>query len=811
MGSGKSSLLEAILNSLILLNPKDCDGVHINGEIGYVSQIPWILNETIRNNIILSKSFNEEKYYKILDLCQLNEDLSIFEGKDLTEIGEKGLNLSGGQKVRVSLARTLYNEPDIYLFDDPISALDNNVGEKIMINCIIKYLKGKTRIVVTHELNYLKYMDRIIYIKSGRIEWTGFYNDIQKQGFYSDLIKNINNSSNSKEELIINENKLVNNLNNINDIVKLSIEEEHGIERVKFTVYLDYFRYLGGIFYISLVFIFAIIWQANKGGRDIWLAYWSDEKNQDKCRDEPKLKWIFFSIFSLLGLFSAFFTSLRHIMLTKAIVKLGRNAHKDMIDKLIKAPVNLFHEVVPRGQIYNRLSKDLDNVNNSIMTLGSLLTSFFNVIGAFVLCAIYDPYSLIYLPFVFIIGYFTTNFYLIGSRPLTRMTSISWSPILNVISETILGKSIIRALNIEFFYKNKFYDKINNSSNANITSKGVNIWFQEIFIVISILYLTYLVIKTTFNQENITSQICAIFFTYSILLHENLGEVFNKYANLENELVSMERCYNYKKIIQEAPSYKENIDDKLISENWPKNGQIQFIDYSVRYRPNTEIVLKRINLIIKPGEKIGICGRTGSGKSTICLCLFRFLEVIEGKILIDDVDISYIGLDLLRKSLTLIPQDPFLLKGTLKYNIDPFNETQNEEIIQTLKRIGFEYTESDDKIMDKLIEQGGSNLSVGQKQLICIARAIIRKRKIVVMDEATANIDMNTEKIIQKALDLLLKNCTIITVAHRIKTIENYDKILVLDEGKVKEFDTPNNLLKDRTSLFYELYTKSQI
>ena len=321
------------------------------------------------------------------------------------------------------------------------------------------------------------------------------------------------------------------------------------------------------------------------------------------------------------------------------------------------------------------------------MTLGSLLTSFFNVIGAFVLCAIYDPYSLIYLPFVFIIGYFTTNFYLIGSRPLTRMASISWSPILNVISETILGKSIIRSLNIEFFYKNKFYDKINNSSNANITSKGVNIWFQEIFIVISILYLTYLVIKTTFNQENITSQMCAIFFTYSILLHENLGEVFNKYANLENELVSMERCCNYKKIIQEAPSYKENIDDKLISENWPKNGQIQFIDYSIRYRPNTEIVLKRINLIIKPGEKIGICGRTGSGKSTICLCLFRFLEVIEGKILIDEVDISYIGLDLLRKSLTLLPQDPFLLKGTLKYNIDPFNETQNEEIIQTLKRI----------------------------------------------------------------------------------------------------------------------------
>ena len=812
VGCGKSSLLQAIINSLILLNPKECDGVHINGKIGYSAQIPWILNDTIRNNILLSKPFNEEKYYKILNLCQLNEDLETFEGKDLTEIGEKGLNLSGGQKVRISIARTIYNEPDIYLFDDPISALDTNVGEKIMTDCIIRYLDGKTRIVVTHALHYLKYMDRIIYMKSGRIEWVGFYDEVKNQPFYSELMKTMKASNDSNESKDKNDNnKKQYAKNKDNNIVKLTQEEEQSRGTVKFAVYLDYFRYIGGVCYIGLVFIFAIFWQANKGGRDIWLAYWSEEENQEKCRQEAKNKWIFYSIFTALGLFAAFFTSIRHIMLTKGIIKLGRNAHRDMIEKLIKAPINLFHETVPRGQIYNRLSKDLDNVNNDVITLGTLLTSLFNVIGAFVLCGIFDPYSLIYMPIVFILGYIITSFYLIGSRPLTRMASISWSPILNVINETILGSTTIRAFNDEMFYKDKFYDKINNSFNANLTSKGITVWFQEMFTIISLLYLTYLLIKTTFSQENITSQMCAIIFTYSILLQEHLGALFNKYATFENELVSMERCCKYKHIVQEAPSYKLNIDDNLVKENWPQKGEIEFKNYSVRYRPGTEIVLKNISFVVKPGEKIGVCGRTGSGKSTICLSLFRFLDVTEGQIFIDNVDIETIGLDLLRRNLTIIPQDPCLLQGTLKYNIDPFNKTSNEEIIQILKDIGFEYTEPDDKILDKLIELSGSNLSVGQKQLVCIARALVRKNKIVIMDEATANIDMNTEKIIQKALNLVLKDSTIITVAHRIKTIVDYDKILVLDAGRVREFDTPANLLNDQNSLFYMLYNKSTL
>ena len=814
VGCGKSSLLQAIINSLILLNPKECDGVHINGRIGYAAQIPWIQNDTIRNNIIFSKPFEENKYNETLSLCQLNEDLETFEGKDLTEIGEKGVNLSGGQKVRISLARTIYNEPDIYLFDDPISALDANVGKKIMKNCIVKHLAGKTRVVVTHALSYLKYMDRIIYMKSGRIEWTGTYKEVHDQPFYSELAKTTGLAkakSGDVNESSIDVKENVYKKKDNEKVVKLIKEEEQSLGGIKYTVYLDYFRYMGGICYIITIFIIMILWQANKGGSDLWLAYWSEEDNQKKSQKDSASKWIFFGIFSGLGLLSVFFMFLRIIMLTKGVIRLGRRVHRDMVERLIKAPINLFHETVPRGQIYNRLSKDLDHMNFSMWSFGDLLTSLLSVIGSFVLCGIYDQYSLLYMPIVFIVGYFVTTFFLKGSRPLTRIASISRSPILNVISETLPGNATIRAFEDELYYKEKYYDKINNSLNINLITRGTNIWFQEQFKFVSIIYLAYLVVRTIIDEDNTTAQQCSIIFTYSVLLQEYLGNIFNRCAFLENDMVSMERCCKYMTIVQEAPSFIPGKDNKLIEENWPQNGEIEFKNFSVRYRPGTEIVLKNISFHIQPGEKVGVCGRTGSGKSTICLCLFRILEAVSGQILIDNEDISKIGLDLLRRNLTIIPQDPCLLEGTLKYNIDPFNKNQNEDIIKILKDIGFEYTEPDDKIMDKMIEQGGSNLSVGQKQLVCIARALLRKTKIVVMDEATANIDMNTEQIIQKALNLVLENSTVITVAHRIKTIINYDKILVLDAGEVKEFDSPNNLLKNENSLFHELVSKSTL
>ena len=558
------------------------------------------------------------------------------------------------------------------------------------------------------------------------------------------------------------------------------------------------------------MFIMAM-WLANRGGSDLWLAFWSRPENQVESQNNTDSKWIFYGVYCALSLFSVFFIFLRIFMLTRGIVRLGRYLHKDMIIKLVRAPINLFHEIIPRGQIFNRLSKDLDSLNMSVFTVGDTLVCFLASVGSFILCGIYDPISLLYMPIILILGFFITKFYLIGSRPLTRLEAISRSPILNTINETIPGYASIKAFNKENNYLDKFYSKINDCFNINICLRGIKMWLQEMFKTLSIFYLIYLVLNTCLKEDETTAQSIGITFTYSIVLQESLGWSFSIGADLENIMISLERCLQYTKIKSEAPSIIRPKDDELIKNNWPSKGTIKFENYSVKYRPNTEIVLKKLNFEIGSNEKVGVVGRTGSGKSTICLCLFRILEPLEGTIYIDNEDITKIGLDILRKNLTIIPQDPCLMEGSLRYNIDPFDLKEDEEIISILKKIGFEYTETDEQILNRKIEQGGSNLSVGEKQLICIARAILRKTKIVVMDEATANIDMKTEEKIQKALQYVLNDSTVITVAHRIKTIIDYDKILVLDNGKIIEFDTPQNLLKQEKSLFYELYSKSTL
>jgi len=812
VGSGKSSLLQAILNCLILLNPKECDGIHINGDIGYASQIPWIQNDTIKNNILFFKEYDKEKYEEILDKCQLKYDLDNFEGKDMTEIGEKGVNLSGGQKVRVSLARTVYSNPDIYLFDDPISALDANIGKKIMKELIINYLDGKTRVIVTHALQYLKYMDRIIYMKNGRIEWVGTFEEIQDQEFFISMKKLSKLSTeNANEEKKEKDSGIKDFTESGREIIKIIKEEDEEIGSVKFGVYVSYSRYLGGNTFLLIVIFIMLMWQANRGGSDLWLAYWSLPENQNESQENNESKWTFYGIYCSLNLSSVFFIFLRIFMLTRGIVRLGRYLHRDMIIKLVRAPINLFHEVVPRGQIFNRLSKDLDALNMSVFTVGDCLVCFLSAIGSFVLCAIYDPYSILYMPFILVFGFLITRFYLIGSRPLTRLEAISRSPILNTINETIPGYGSIKAFGKEDNYLDKFYSKINDCFNINICLRGIKMWLQEMFKMLSVLYLVYLVLNTILNEDEVTSQSVGITFTYSVVLQENLGWGFSIAADLENIMISLERCLQYTRIESEAPNVIRPKDEELVEKKWPTEGKIKFENYSVKYRPNTEIVLKNLNFEINGNEKIGIVGRTGSGKSTICLCLFRILEPLEGTIYIDGEDITKIGLEILRKNLTIIPQDPCLMEGSLRYNIDPFDSKNDEEIISILNKIGFEYTETDDKILNRKIEQGGSNLSVGEKQLVCIARAIIRKTRIVVMDEATANIDMKTEEKIQKALQYVLNNSTVITVAHRIKTIIDYDRILVLDNGNVIEYDTPQNLLKDEKSLFFELYSKSTI
>jgi ATP-binding cassette, subfamily C (CFTR/MRP), member 1 len=730
VSSGKSSLLQAILNNLIFVdsgNSSDSrdtsdNSIFINGSTAYVSQVPWIQNDTIKNNILFFKQYDEIKYQQVLKICQLEQDIEMLEAGDNTEIGEKGINLSGGQKARVALARSVYADRDIYLLDDPISALDAHVGKKIIKECILKHLQGRTILLVTHALQYLKYMNRIIYLSQGQIKWTGTYKELKDAEFFKELSHKLHQDEKPEEQPAetIEEKLEPKKIVKQSEIKRITKEEEQEVGEVKLSVYLKYFEYMGGkLFGIMIVFIM-LLWQVNKAGSDYWLAYWSQKQNQ-----ESRDKWIFFSIYSSLGLGSTIFIFFRIFLLCRGTIRLGMKLHKDMIVKLIKAPINLFHDTIPRGQIYNRLSKDLYNVVILMFYFGGFLVCFFSAIGAIVICSIYEPISLVFVPIFGIFGYLLTSFYLRGSRDLSRLEGVSRSPLLNTLSETIAGSISIRAYKFEQEYLNKFYSKVNDLFKVEIFINGSSNWFGMNMDFVSLTFITFITVIIIIYEKEFTPQSVGLMLTYTFTLKDNLFDLFKLAADFENMMVSMERCLQYTRIEEEKEFEMVN-DRELKMQNWPKEGKIEIVNYSVKYRPNTEVILKNLNLLINPKEKIGVVGRTGSGKSTMCLSLFRILEPLNGTIKIDDVDITGVGLNLLRQKLTIIPQDPSLMKGTLKYNIDPFNKYPDNEILNVLSMIGFNSIMKNEQGLDRMISEAGENLSVGEKQLICIARAILR-------------------------------------------------------------------------------------
>ena len=438
------------------------------------------------------------------------------------------------------------------------------------------------------------------------------------------------------------------------------------------------------------------------------------------------------------------------------------------------------------------------------MTLTAFGSSFF---GAVIVCCIYQYQCLFTLPFFMIFSWVISRFYMNCSRELNRIESILNSPILNMINETIPGKTTIRAFNYQLLYIKNFQKLIDEDYKLSFYLNGCYQWYLFCLNFLSFAFLCLLIIISLLNKDKISVKIIGLLLTYSLILQEDIIEFLSSFSNFENTMTNMERSLSYTKLISEKPQI---LKCDIGLKRWPSKGSIIFDNVSVKYRNDTEIVLHNISFEIKGGEHIGLVGRTGCGKSTLALCLFRLIEPTTGNIYIDDVDISSIGLEILRNNLTIISQDCTILDGTLRYNFDPKEEHNDIEIYQVLKKIGFlDFVKNLPLHLGHVISENESNLSIGEKQLICITRALLRKTKIIILDEATANIDYKNEEKVQKAINELLKNSTIISIAHRIKTVINSDKIIVLENGIVKEFDTPGNLLQNKNSTFYELYTKS--
>ncbi|OMJ71618.1 hypothetical protein SteCoe_30112 [Stentor coeruleus] len=782
--SGKSSLLQALIQNMVYIKDEDSQ-VNIFGLIAFCNQEAWIQNKTIRDNILFGKDFNEKKYWDVIRICMLQADLDIFPGGDMTEIGEKGINLSGGQKARVSIARAVYSDADIYLFDDPLAALDQYVGKILFEECIYKHLNNKTRIIVTNNQEYLSYADRILVIKSGKIKQFGNFSSlISNPGYFKDdFIIELKQAEMS--ELIDNNTEKSNGIQGKGK--KLIENEDRVIGSVKFSVYKNYFINAGGIFIVFLGVLAMIAWQTDRTFTDFYLASWTNQSSSEQ--NTKRLENIV--IFVTGSFFISIFIYLRALNTFYASLRAARVMFVKMLTSLLNAPIPLFYDVNPMGRILNRLSKDQSIIDSEVAyAINWAMACIFSLFMIICFCIYNIPLVLLSLPIAAYTSYKIQQFYLGTSRELIRLESISKSPIIQHFSETLNGISTIRAFGYQKMFIENYFKLIDKNNSFMFYKSGCYCWLAMCIEIVSDFVLFISTMAIVYGRDYIDPGLSGICLIYILMLPDDIYYLINATTNLENYMVSVERVHNMEFIVSEnnRSCFK---DQWLKSSNWPSQGVIKFYKYSARYRPDTDIILNNVSFTINSHEKIGIMGKTGSGKSSIVNALFRVFECFSGRIFIDDVDIAEIGLDLLRQKLSVIPQDPALFQGTLRENIDLLKQFSDEKILNTLKLVQLDFG---DKGLDMEIKENASNLSVGQKQLICIVRALLKKSKIVILDEATASIDFKTDMIIQKVIKEGFGDCTVLTIAHRINTIMNSDRILVLDKGQVVEFDTPQKL-----------------
>nr|QUF59450.1 ATP-binding cassette transporter Abcc1-6 [Brachionus angularis] len=819
VGSGKSSLLSGLLGEM----HKFQGNINVNGATAYVPQQAWIQNATLKNNILFGHSYDEEFYNKVLSSCALLTDLSILPAGDLTEIGEKGINLSGGQKQRISLARSVYTQCDIYALDDPLSAVDAHVGKHIFDNVIgpkgllkekanLDYLFKLTRIFATNSLSFLSECDRIIMLEKGIIKEMGTFKDLMKNNsYFSEFLGQYTQNQKKDEEEensddknskpiskeIKDESKSQNSKQTEKAGEKIIVKEKVETGEVKFKILLEYFKSCS-ILYSSIFIVFYILTNVAQSGTSLWLSDWSNNANNPK--DD---KYMRIGVYTAIGVSQYILMFVGDIAFLKMVLKSSRYLHSSMLYSILRSTMQFF-ESTPTGRIINRFSKDVEAVENMIpAAYRILMRCLAQVLITVIMISITTPWFLIPLVPITIIYIYAQRYYVAAMRQLRRLNSVSKSPIFSHFGETLTGVTIIRAYNAETRFINDMENKINENLLYYYPDTVSNRWLAIRLEFIGTLVTLFACLFAVIGRNSLTGGAAGLSISYSLNVSQFLNWLVRMSADFESNVTSVERIKEYTETPHEEPWEIESSKPPAV---WPNEGKVEFKNYSVKYREELDFVLKDINCTIKPGEKIGIVGRTGAGKSSLTLGLFRILESNYGQIDIDGLNIKTIGLHDLRKKLTIIPQDPVLFSGSLRINLDPFEEYSNDRIWNALEHAHLkEFVQKLDKQLDFECSEGGENLSVGQRQLICLARALLRKTKILILDEATASIDHNTDDLIQQTIRTEFKDCTVLTIAHRLNTILDSNRIMVLDKGKIVEFDSPTTLLSNKNTLFYSM------
>ncbi|XP_044728782.1 ATP-binding cassette sub-family C member 4-like [Chrysoperla carnea] len=842
VGSGKSSLLNTILSEII---PND-GTINVNGVVSYSCQEPWLFVGSVRNNILFGLPYDRRKYQKVVQACSLKQDFIQFPYGDRTVIGDKGASLSGGQKARINLARAVYRSADIYLLDDPLSAVDTHVGKHLFQECIETFLHGTTRILVTHQIQHLQKVNHIIVMQNGKIEAEGSYAELMSQKL--EFIKYLDNadeeneeSKKEEEERIIpkftrqNTEYAIGRPSSVIENMPMS-EEEMESGTLDTQLYFDYFRAGGNICQRLILILILILSQVICSANDYWLSYWTSLEQKRYDDFNPKIVDVNGTIlpsdlsdtkynydyddssFGLLSTNEAVYiyaslialvilaTSVRSVYFYRICMNASINLHNTMFNKLLQAPMRFFDKN-PIGRILNRFSKDTGAVDELLPKALIDSTQIFSVmVGILVLISVVNPILLIPTAILLISFIKIRTVFISTAQDLKRLEGIARSPVFSHSSSTLSGLTTIRACNAQDALQTEFdlHQDLHTSTwyLFVVTGVALGLWVDLLCVLfLAVVMFSFIIAgNLIFSASNM-----GLALSQCMILINMVQYGIKQSVEVVCQMTSVERMLQYTKLETEGPF--ETSKDKTLRNTWPEKGDLRFDKLYMKYDENEPAILKNLNLNIKPTEKVGIVGRTGAGKSSLISSLFH-LSIIDGDIIIDGINIKDVGLQDLRSRISIIPQQPVLFSASMRFNLDPFNLYTDGALWEALEEV-----ELKDSVpsLDFKIQSGGTNFSIGQRQLICLARAILKQNKILVLDEATANVDPQTDGFIQETIREKFANCTVLTIAHRLNTIMDSDKVLVMDTGEMAEYDHPYKLLQNKKGIFYSLVEQTGV
>nr|XP_043631930.1 ABC transporter C family member 8-like [Erigeron canadensis] len=803
VGAGKSSLLYAILGEI----SKTSGTVGISGTIAYVSQTSWIQSGTIQDNILYGKPMERTKYEKAIMACALDKDIETFNYGDLTEIGQRGLNLSGGQKQRIQLARAVYSDADIYLLDDPFSAVDVHTAATLFNDCVMTCLKGKTVILVTHQVEFLPLVDDILVIKDGQIIQSGSYEDLLMAGAafeqlvnaHKDAITGLEPSSHENPSRLhkqVNMHQSVKD-KNISSIskednvkisgVQLTEEEEKEIGNVGWKSFLDYVMVSQGTWHFSLTLLATFGFVGLQAAASYWLAF--------GIQIPEITTTLLISVYTLAAATSIFFVYLRSVSVTLLGLKASKSFFNKFTASIFSAPM-LFFDSTPVGRILTRASSDLNVIDFDIpFSFAFVVAGSVEVLGTIGVMASVTWQVLIVVVLATVATKYAQGYYQPTARELMRINGTTKAPVMNYTSETSLGVATIRAFKMQDRFFKNYLKLVDTDASTFIFSNATLEWLilrTEAFSNLILFTAGFLLVLIP--KGFVSPGMVGLSLSYALVLTTAQVFFIRWYCSLANYIVSVERVKQFMHLQTEPPSIVEN---NRPPSSWPSKGRIEFEELKLRYRPNAPLVLKGITCTFKEGTRVGIVGRTGSGKTTLITALFRLVEPDSGRIFIDGIDICHIGLKDLRMKLSVIPQEPTLFRGSIRTNMDPLGIYSDDDIWKALEKCQLKSTiASLPKLLNSSVSDEGDNWSAGQRQLFCLGRVLLRKNKILVLDEATASIDSTTDATLQRIIREEFSSCTVITVAHRVPTVIDSDKVMVLSYGEMVEYDETSKLME---------------